>query len=128
MMNALMTPTAQLVAGLLLGAAVFVAFAIGGDLGSAFVSAGIVLAFVVFVHFGRRRSEALEVMGGLGDERTRHLYTGATAFAGSVMAFVLPGWWLVTVAQGDPSETLAVLCAIFAVIWVAAAIVLPRRS
>ena len=128
MMNALMTPTAQLVAGLLLGAAVFVAFAIGGDLGSAFVSAGIVLAFVVFVHFGRRRSEALEVMGGLGDERTRHLYTGATAFAGSVMAFVLPGWWLVTVAQGDPSETLAALCAIFAVVWVGAAIVLPRRS
>jgi hypothetical protein len=128
MMNALMTPTAQLVAGLLLGAAVFVAFAIGGDLGSAFVSAGIVLAFVVFVHFGRRRSEALEVMGGLGDERTRHLYTGATAFAGSVMAFVLPGWWLVTVAQGDPSETFAALCAIFAVVWVGAAIVLPRRS
>ena len=128
MMNALMTPTAQLVAGLLLGAGVFVAFAIGGDLGSAFISAGIVVAFVLFVHFGRRRSQALEVMGGIGDERTRHLYTGATAFAGSVMAFVLPGWWLVTVAQGDPSETFAALCAIFAVVWVGAAIVLPRRS
>ena len=128
MMNALRTPTAQLVAGLLLGAGVFVAFAIGGDLGSAFVSGGIVVAFVLFVHFGRRRSEALEVMGGIGDERTRHLYTGATAFAGSVMAFVLPGWWLVTVAQGDPNETLGVLCAVFAVVWVGAAIVLPRRS
>jgi uncharacterized membrane protein len=128
MMNALRTATAQLVAGLLLGAAVFVAFAIGGDLGSAFISAGIVVAFVLFVHFGRRRSQALEVMGGLGDERTRHLYTGATAFAGSVMAFVLPGWWLVTVAQGDPNETLSALCAIFAVVWVGAAIVLPRRS
>jgi uncharacterized membrane protein len=128
MMNALRTPTAQLVAGLLLGAAVFVAFAIGGDLGSAFVSAGIVVAFVLVVHFGRRRSQALEVMGGIGDERTRHLYAGATAFAGSVMAFVLPGWWLVTVAQGDPNETLAVLCAVFAVVWVGAAIVLPRRS
>ena len=128
MMNALRTPTAQLVAGLLLGAAVFVAFVVGGDLGSAFVSAGIVVAFVLFVHVGRRRSQTLEVMGGVGDERTRHLYTGATAFAGSVMAFVLPGWWLVTVAQGDPSETLAALCAIFAVVWVGAAIVLPRRS
>ena len=128
MMNALRTPTAQLVAGLLLGAGVFVAFAIGGDLGSALISAGIVVAFVLFVHFGRRRSQALEVMGGIGDERTRHLYTGATAFAGSVMAFVLPGWWLVTVAQGDPNETLSVLCAVFAVVWVGAAIVLPRRS
>ena len=130
-----MTPTAQLVSGLLLGAAVFVAFAIGGYLGSAFLSAGIVVAFVLLVHFGRRRSQALEVMGGIGDERTRHLYTGATAlytgataFAGSVMAFVLPGWWLVTVAQGDPNETLGVLCAVFAVVWVGAAIVLPRRS
>jgi hypothetical protein len=128
MMNALRTPTAQLVAGLLLGAGVFVAFVIGGDLGSALISAGIVVAFVLFVHFGRRRSQALEVMGGIGDERTRHLYTGATAFAGSVMAFVLPGWWLVTVAQGDPNETLSALCAIFAVVWVGAAIVLPRRS
>jgi hypothetical protein len=128
MMNALRTPTAQLVAGLMIGAAVFVAFAIGGDLGSASVSAGIVVAFVLFVHFGRRHNQTLEVMGGIGDERTRHLYTGATAFAGSVMAFVLPGWWLVTVAQGDPNETLAVLCAVFAVVWVAAAIVLPCRS
>ena len=128
MMNALRTPTAQLVAGLLLGAAVFVAFAIGGDLGSAFLSAGIVVAFMLVVHFGRRRSQALEVMGGIGDERTRHLYTGATAFAGSVMAFVMPGWWLVTVAQGDPNATLGVLCAVFAVVWVGAAIVLPRDA
>jgi hypothetical protein len=128
MMNALRTPTAQLVAGLLLGVAVFVAFAIGGNLGSAIMSAGIVAGFALFVHFARRRSQALEVMGGIGDERTRHLYTGATAFAGSVMAFVLPGWWLVTVAQGDPNETLGVLCAVFAVVWVGAAIVLPRRS
>jgi hypothetical protein len=34
----------------------------------------------------------------------------------------------VTVATGDPNETLALLCAIFAVTWAGAAIVLPRRS
>jgi hypothetical protein len=44
------------------------------------------------------------------------------------MAFVLVGWWLVTVASGDPDETLSALCAIFAVAWMGAAIVLPRRS
>jgi hypothetical protein len=127
-MNTISTPTAQLLAGLLIAAAVVAAFAIGGDVRSAIVSGGIVAAFVVLVYFGRRRSQALEVMSGIGDERTRHLYTGATAFAGSVMAFVLPAWWLVTVAQGDPDETLSLLCAIFGLTWAGAAIVLPRRS
>jgi hypothetical protein len=67
-------------------------------------------------------------MSGIGDERTRHLYQRATAFAGSVMAFVLPAWWLVTVAQGDPDTTLNFLCAIFGFTWIAAAIVLARRG
>ena len=43
-------------------------------------------------------------MSGIGDERTRSLYRDACAFAGSVMSFVLPGWWLVTVAKGDPND------------------------
>jgi len=64
----------------------------------------------------------------MGDERTRQLYLRATAFAGTVMAFVLPAWWLVTVAQGEPDVTLNLLCAIYGVTWIAAAIVLPRRG
>jgi len=44
------------------------------------------------------------------------------------MAFVLPGWWLVTVAIGEPNETLGILCAIFGVLWVAAVVVLARRG
>jgi hypothetical protein len=44
------------------------------------------------------------------------------------MALVLPVWWLVTVAQGDPDPTLSALCAIYGLTWMAAAIVLPRRS
>ena len=127
-MKSLNSPTAQLAAGLLLGAAVFAAFAIGQGLGPALVSGGLVVAFVLLVHVGRRRSQSLEVMSGIGDERTRHLFAGATALAGSVMAFVVPGWWLVTVAEGDPNETLGLLCAVFGVTWVAAAVVLPRRS
>jgi hypothetical protein len=78
-MNTMSTPTAQLVAGLLIGAAVVAAFAIGGDLSSALVSGGLVVAFVLFVYFGRRRSEASEVMSGIGDERTRSLYRDACA-------------------------------------------------
>ena len=67
-------------------------------------------------------------MSGVGDERTRSLYTRAVAFVGSVMAFVLPGWWLVTVAQGDPDRTLTILCAIFGFTFIAAVAVLARRS
>jgi O-antigen/teichoic acid export membrane protein len=128
MKSSLNTPVAQLAGGLLIGAAVAVAFLIGGDPGSAAVSGALVVGFVLFVYVGRRHSEAVEVMSGIGDERTRSLYRDACAFAGSVMSFVLPGWWLVTVATGDPNETLALLCAIFAVTWAGAAIVLPRRS
>jgi hypothetical protein len=126
--NSLSTETAQLVGGFAIGGAVIVAFLIGGDVTSALISGALVIGFVLLVHFGRRRSQSLEVMSGMGDERTRQLYLRATAFAGSVMAFVLPGWWLVTVATGDPDMTLSTLCAIFALTWAAAAIVLPRRS
>jgi O-antigen/teichoic acid export membrane protein len=128
MMKSMSTPTAQLVFGLLIGAAVIAAFAIGGDMSSALVSGALVVAFVLFVYFGRRHSEAVEVMSGIGDERTRTLYRDACAFAGSVMSFVLPGWWLVSVAQGEPDTTLSALCAIFAVAWAGAAVVLPRRG
>jgi uncharacterized membrane protein len=128
MMNSLQTPAAQLVGGLLIAAAVGVAFVIGEDPGSGLVGAAIVAAFVLVVYVGRRRSASLELMSGIGDERTRHLYTRATAFAGSVMSFVLPGAWLVTVAQGEPDGTLSVLCAVFGLTWIAAAVVLARRG
>jgi hypothetical protein len=44
------------------------------------------------------------------------------------VAFVLPGWWLVTVAIGEQNETLSILCAIFAVLWLGAVVVLARRG
>jgi hypothetical protein len=44
------------------------------------------------------------------------------------MSFVLPGWWLVTVAQGEPNNVLSGLCAIFGVTFVVAVAVLARRS
>jgi hypothetical protein len=59
----------------------------------------VLLAFTAIVHFGRRRFNTLEVMRGTGDERVRSLYLRAIAIAGTVMSFVLPAWWLVTVAQ-----------------------------
>jgi hypothetical protein len=120
--------TGQLSLGLILAAGLFVAFVIGGDVGDGAIGATIVLAFLLLVLFGRQRSDTLDVMSGIGDERGRLLYTRAIAFAGSVMSFVLPGWWLVTVATGDPNEDLALLCAIFGATFILAVVVLSRRS
>jgi len=120
--------TGQLGLGLLLVAAVFVAFAIGDDAGSGAVSAAIVLAFLLLVLFGRRRSDTLDVMSGIGDERGKLLYTRAVAFAGTVMSFVLPVWWLVTIARGEPNDVLALCCAIFGASFIGAVVVLARRG
>ena len=123
-----MSTTGQLSLGLLLVAGVFVAFAVGGDAGDGAISAVIVLAFLVVVLFGRRRSDTLDVMSGIGDERGKFLYLRAVAFTGTVMSFVLPIWWLVTVAQGDPNNVLALCCAIFGLTFIASVVVLARRS
>jgi hypothetical protein len=86
------------------------------------------LAFTALLHFGRRHSNTLEVMSGTGDERVRALYERAVAIAGAVMGFVLPGWWLVTVAQGDPDPILSTLSAIFGLTFIAAIVVISRRG
>ena len=123
-----MSPTGQLMLGLVLVAAVFVAFAVGGDAGQGAVSAAIVLAFLLLVLLGRRHSDTLDVMSGIGDERGKLLYTRAVAFAGTVMSFVLPIWWLVTIAQGEPNDVLALCCAIFGASFILGVVILARRS
>ncbi len=129
MMKTLSTPAAQLAMGALIAAAVFAAYLLGGQsLGDAATAGGLVLGFMVLITVARRRSDTFDVMSGIGDERTRSLYQRAVAFAGTVMSFVLPGWWLVTVAQGDADMTLGLLCAIFALSWLLAVVVLSRRS
>ena len=87
-----MSANGQLTLGLVLVAAVFAAFAAGGDATYGLVSAALVLAFLLLVYFGRRRSDTLDVMSGIGDERGKLLYTRAVAFSGTVMSFVLPIW------------------------------------
>jgi hypothetical protein len=117
------------VAGMLaITAAVFGVFWAAEGLEEALYPTAVLLAFTALLHFGRSRSNTLEVMSGTGDERVRSLYTRAVAVAGTLMAFLLPGWWLVTVAEGDQNETLAILSAIFGATFVAAVIVIARRN
>ena len=60
-------------------------------------------------------------MSGIGDERSRTLYTRALAYTGTILSFVLPGWWLVTVAGGEPNETLSLAAALFGVTFIVSA-------
>jgi hypothetical protein len=129
MMKSLSTPTGLVLSGALIATAVVVAYLVGGQpVGEALVGGALVFGFMVLVVVARRRSGTFEVMSGVGDERTRHLYTRSVAFAGSVMSLVLPGWWLATVPAGDPNPTLSALCAIFALTWLGAVVVYSRRG
>jgi hypothetical protein len=126
MMN---TSAGLLLSGALIAAAVVAAYLVGGrSVTDALVGGALVFGFMVLVVAARRRNDAFDVMSGVGDERTRHLYVRSVAFAGTVMSIVLPAWWLVTVAIGEPNTTLSLLCAIFAASWIGGVLVLSRRS
>ncbi len=96
--------------------------------GAAWPFALVMTAFTALVHFGRRRSNTLELMSGTGDERVRSLYQRAIAYAGAVMAWLLPGWWLVSGAQGNQNETVALLSAIFGASFLVAIVLIARRN
>jgi hypothetical protein len=81
----------QLGGMLVIAAAVAAAFWIGEGAKAGLLAGAWMLAFVALVHFGRNKVDALNAIGGVGDERTRSLYTSAIAFAGNVTAFVIVG-------------------------------------
>ena len=118
----------QVVGMLTISAAVIAVFWAAEGFEEALYAGAVLVAFTALVHFGRRHSNTLEVMSGTGDERVRHLYMHAVAIAGTVMAFLLPGWFLVTVAQGDPDTTLSLLSAIFGLTFIGAVIWLAQRG
>jgi hypothetical protein len=120
--------TVQLIGMFMIAAAAVAAFWVAEGVGQAAVTALIMACFIAVVHFGRKRFDTIEVMGGVGDERIRTLYTRAIALTGTVMSLVLPGWWLVTVAQGEPNATLNILCAIFGTAFVLSVVLVARRG
>jgi len=129
MIKSMNTSTGLLLSGALLAGALVAAYLVGGQsVGEALIGGALVFGFMLLVVVARRRSDAFDVMSGVGDERTRHLYVRSVAFAGTVMSIVLPAWWLVTVATGEPNTTLSLLCAVFALSWIGAVIVLSRRA
>jgi hypothetical protein len=128
-MTELMSSWRGQVAGMILIAiAVMAAFWIAEGPTSGLLAGGWILAFAALIHFGRNRSDTLHVMSGVGDERIRSLYMRAVAFAGTVIAFVVPAWWLVTVAEGESNNDLALVSAIFGLSFILATIYLARRG
>jgi hypothetical protein len=127
MNDAMYNSSVQVIAMLAISAAMIAVFWVAQGVEDAIYASAVLLVFTALVHFGRRYSGTLEVMSGTGDERVRSLYTRAVAIAGSVMALLLPGWFLVTVAQGDPNTTLSTLSVIFGATFVGAVVLLARR-
>jgi hypothetical protein len=92
------------------------------------LAAGGMAAFTVVLAVGRRRFDAVRVVGGAGDERNRELYQRALATAGGVMGLLVTGWFLVGVARGEADTELAVLTGVFAGVFVAASVAHARRG
>jgi hypothetical protein len=99
------------------GIAVAVFWAAEGP-GAAGRTAAILAALIAFIELGRRHSDAVATISGVGDERTRALNARAMTACAHVMAYVLVAWWLVSVAQGHANETVGVLCAVFGLTYV----------
>ena len=111
-----------------IAAATGAAFWIGNGPRAGLIAGGWMLLITAVVGVGRRWSDAIRIVGGAGDERNRNLYTRATAVGGSVLAIAIPGWWLVTVARGEPDRTLLALWLLFGVSSVGAAVYYSRQS
>lgn len=99
------------------------AFGLGQGLMAGLLAGAGMLAFTIVLALGRRRIDAIRVVGGAGDERNRDLYTRSLAVAGGVVGLAVTGWYLLGVAQGEPDDTLLVLTVLFATVFIAAGIV-----
>lgn len=127
-MTMTMTPTRQLLGMIAIAFATAVAFGFADGTESGLFAGGWMLLVAAVLYFGRERFDAINVMFGAGDERTRSLYAKATAFAGNVLVLVIVGWFLVTVVQGEVNETLSVLGTVGGIAFIVGAIVASRRN
>ena len=111
-----------------LGAAIFVAFAIGGDPGEGVFGFGVMAALAALFFFGGR-SETLSGLGGPGrDERWESIDLRASAFAGLVTITAIIGAWLWEIAHGDDGSPYGQLGAVAGIAYIVGVAILRRRS
>ena len=123
-----LTPERQLLAMVGIAVATGIAFGAADSLGAGLLAGALVLLFSGLLYLGRDRFDAINVMFGAGDERSRALYTKALAFSGNVLTYVIVGWFLVTLVQGEVDQTLGVLAAVGGVAFIVGAIIASHRS
>ncbi len=113
---------------LFIGAVMFVAFAIGDNVGQGAISFGIMAALGALFLFGRR-SETLSGLAGPGrDERWALIDLRATALAGAVTTAFVIGAWLYEVANGRDGNEFALIGAVGGLSYVIAVAVLRWRG
>jgi hypothetical protein len=113
---------------LFLGALVFTAFAIGGDLTSGLFAIPLFVG-IAAVFFFARRSETIQGLGGPGrDERWAMIDLTATAATGAVLIAVVIGAWLVEIAKGHDGSPYGQLGAIAGLAYIVSVAILRVRG
>jgi hypothetical protein len=111
-----------------IAAASGLAFGLGQGVVAGLLAGTTMLAFTVVLALGRRRIDAIRVVGGAGDERNRDLYMRSLAVAGGVLGLTVTGWYLISVARGEPDGTLLALTVLFAAVFVGAGVISSWRG
>ena len=113
---------------LFLGALVFTAFAIGGDVTNGLFAIPLFVG-IAAVFFFARRNETIQGLGGPGrDERWAMIDLTATAAAGAVLIAVVIGCWLVEIAKGHDGNPYGLLGAVAGLAYIVAVAILRTRG
>jgi hypothetical protein len=113
---------------LFLGALMFGAFALGGNVGQGVFSFGIMAVLAAIFAFGGR-SETIAGLGGPGrDERWAMIDLRATAFAGAVVIVAVIAGFLIEVARGHDGSPYVLIGAIGGLAYVLAIAYFRWRS
>jgi hypothetical protein len=113
---------------LFMGALVFAAFAIGGNVTDGLYSIPLFVGLAALFFFARR-SETIQGLGGPGrDERWALIDLSATAAAGAVLILVVIGCWLYEIANGRDGSPYGQLGAIAGLAYIVAVAFLKFRS
>ena len=112
-----------------MGLAFLVIYLAHDDTAMAVSGLALMLAYAAVLVFGSRRSEAVSLLRGESpDERARSIEQRAAALTLHVLAVVLVGGYLVSLARNTGETTWAGLCAVLGGTYLLSTIVLTRRS
>jgi hypothetical protein len=114
---------------LALGAVVFAAFAIRGNVSDGAKAFALFAVIAAVFYFGSPRSDTLAGLGGTGrDERWAAIDLRASAFAGFVVILAAMGAWLYELADGRDGGPCGQLLGVGGVAYLVGVAFLRRRS